>query len=55
MTAPRKLERTLELTNRTAPVSISSSWAVFPVALPIDAVIAQLDGFLSAPAPAVRV
>ncbi|HEY1756443.1 MAG TPA: diguanylate cyclase [Bryobacteraceae bacterium] len=55
MMAPRKLERTLDLADRTAPVSISASWAVFPVALPIDEVIARLDRFLSTPAPAVAV
>jgi GGDEF domain-containing protein len=47
VTAPKKLERTIDLPNRSALVSISATWAVFPIALPIEEVIEQIDTFMS--------
>jgi GGDEF domain-containing protein len=44
---PKELERTVELPGRSAPVSITSTWTVFPIALPLEELIEQLDGFVS--------
>lgn len=41
-----KIERTFELSNRSALLSISATWAVFPIAMPLDGLIEQLDSFL---------
>jgi len=49
---PGKLEQTLNLSRRSALVSVSATWALFPITLPLDAVIEQIDGFLSSHAPA---
>ena len=51
---PAKIERTFELSNRSALLSISATWAIFPVTEPLDALIEQLDGFLTSQAPAAQ-
>ena len=51
---PGKLERTIELTNRSALVSISAIWAVFAITLPLDTLIEQIDGFYSSQAPSAE-
>jgi GGDEF domain-containing protein len=51
---PGKIERNFELPNRSALLSISATWAVFPVAMPLDSLIEQLDGFLATQAPAAE-
>lgn len=45
---PAKMEKTIELTNRTALLPISATWAVFPVVPPLEELMQQLDGFISA-------
>ncbi len=41
-----KIERNFELSNRSALLSISATWAVFAVAPPLEGLIEQLDSFL---------
>jgi GGDEF domain-containing protein len=50
-TVPGKLERTVSLSNRSALVSVSATWAVFAIGLPFEVLIEQLDGFLSSQSP----
>lgn len=49
---PGKLERNFELSNRSVMLSISATWAVFTVAMPMDALVEQLDGFVTIQNPA---
>ena len=44
---PPKTERNLQVANRTALVSLSATWTVFPVAAPVADLIEQLDKFLA--------
>ncbi len=44
---PSKLERTIQLPNRTALLPISATWTVFPIIPPIHDLLNQLDNFLS--------
>jgi GGDEF domain-containing protein len=44
---PGKLERTVELTNRSALLPISATWTVFSVTLPVEVLSEQLDQFLA--------
>jgi len=44
---PPKTERNLQVANRTALVSLSATWTVFPVAAPVADLIEQLDRFLA--------
>jgi GGDEF domain-containing protein len=48
---PGKLERTVKLSNRSALVSVSATWTVFSIAVPLEGVIERLDGFLSSQSP----
>jgi GGDEF domain-containing protein len=41
-----KVERNFELPSRSVMLSISATWAVFPVTLPLEHLIEQLDSFL---------
>jgi hypothetical protein len=49
--ADAKLERTIEVGQRTALIPISAAWSVFPVAPPWDALVKQLEGFTAAQLP----
>jgi GGDEF domain-containing protein len=44
---PGKIERNFELSNRSVLLSISATWAVFPIGQPLEGLIEQLDSFLS--------
>ena len=44
---PGRIERNLELSNRSALLTITSTWAVFPVAAPLEGLMEQLDSFLA--------
>jgi diguanylate cyclase (GGDEF)-like protein len=44
---PAKIERTIHAANRTALISISSTWIMLPVALPVTDLVEQLDKFLA--------
>jgi diguanylate cyclase (GGDEF)-like protein len=44
---PGKLERTVEMGNRSAMLPISATWTVFPVAPPMETLTGQLDAFLA--------
>jgi GGDEF domain-containing protein len=43
---PGKIERNFELSKRSVLLSISATWAVFPIAPPLEGLIEQLDSFL---------
>lgn len=45
---PGKVERNFELAKRSVLLSISATWAVFPIALPVSELIDRLDTFLGA-------
>ena len=51
-TVPGKVERNFELSNRSAMLTISAAWAIFPVSPPVENLIEQLDGFLTIQNPA---
>ena len=44
---PAKLEKTIQLPNRTALLPVSATWTVFQVAAPLEELLTQLDNFLS--------
>jgi GGDEF domain-containing protein len=44
---PAKLDRTIQLPNRSALLPISATWTVFPVALPSAALSEQIDRFIA--------
>jgi hypothetical protein len=44
---PAKMEKTIHASNRTALISISSTWNVFQVVHPVAGVFEQLDKFLA--------
>jgi diguanylate cyclase (GGDEF)-like protein len=44
---PGKLEKTVDMANRSALLSISATWTVFPVLPPIETLTGQLDVFLA--------
>jgi GGDEF domain-containing protein len=51
LAAPKKLERTIELPNRTVLVSITANFAVFPITLPVGEVIEKIDTFMASHVP----
>ncbi len=42
---PARIERDFELSNRSVMLSISATWALFPIAPPLEGLIQQLDSF----------
>jgi GGDEF domain-containing protein len=49
-----KIERNFELSKRTVLLSITATWAIFPVAPPLEELIGRLDTFLAAQSPAPK-
>jgi GGDEF domain-containing protein len=46
-----KLEKTVDLGNRTVLIPISCSWSVFPITAPLEAFLKKLDTFTAAQIP----
>ena len=49
--ADQKLERTMELGQRTVLIPIAASWSVFPLMPPQDSLMRQIEAFTAAQAP----
>jgi GGDEF domain-containing protein len=49
-----KIERNFELSKRTVLLSITATWAIFPVTPPLEELITRLDTFLGAQSPAPK-
>jgi len=46
-----KLEKTIEVGNRTVLLPISASWSIFPVAPPMDELLKKMEAFVAAQIP----
>jgi hypothetical protein len=46
-----KLEKTIEVGQRTVLIPISAGWSVFPVAPPMDALLKKVEAFTAAQIP----
>ena len=46
-----RLDKTVEVGQRTVLIPISAIWAIFPIAPPLDAFMRQLEAFTAAQTP----